>query len=76
MRNISILPRNNPKQLHVLLLFVCRLFWFKGFHKRCCHFYLCRNEDDITMKMTEIMFLNDVIQKHKATGAKMSMIMV
>lgn len=33
------------------------------------------NEDDITMKMTEIMFLNDVIQKHKATGAKMSMIM-
>lgn len=26
--------------------------------------------------MTEIMFLNDVIQKHKATGAKMSMIMV
>lgn len=28
------------------------------------------------MKMTEIMFLNDVIQKHKATGAKMSMIMV
>ncbi|XP_062605530.1 DNA-directed RNA polymerase III subunit RPC1-like, partial [Saccostrea cucullata] len=33
------------------------------------------NEDDITMKMTEIMFLNDVIQKHKATGAKISMIM-
>ncbi|KAK3090302.1 hypothetical protein FSP39_010768 [Pinctada imbricata] len=33
------------------------------------------NEDDITMKMTEILFLNDVIQKHKATGAKMSMIM-
>lgn len=40
------------------------------------HFFLFRNEDDITMKMTEIMFLNDVIQKHKATGAKMSMIMV
>lgn len=40
------------------------------------HFCLFRNEDDITMKMTEIMFLNDVIQKHKATGAKMSMIMV
>lgn len=39
-------------------------------------FCLFRNEDDITMKMTEIMFLNDVIQKHKATGAKMSMIMV
>ncbi|XP_071130930.1 DNA-directed RNA polymerase III subunit RPC1-like [Mytilus edulis] len=33
------------------------------------------NEDDITMKLTEILFLNDVIQKHKATGAKMSMIM-
>ncbi|KAJ8318173.1 hypothetical protein KUTeg_003264 [Tegillarca granosa] len=31
------------------------------------------NEDDITMKLTEIVFLNDVIQKHKATGAKMSM---
>ncbi|XP_021363401.1 DNA-directed RNA polymerase III subunit RPC1-like isoform X1 [Mizuhopecten yessoensis] len=33
------------------------------------------NEDDITMKLTEILFLNDVIQKHKATGAKMYMIM-
>jgi len=28
------------------------------------------------MKLTEIIFLNDVIQKHKATGAKMHMIMV
>ena len=36
----------------------------------------CRNEDDITMKLTEIIFLNDVIQKHRATGAKMQMIMV
>jgi len=35
-----------------------------------------RNEDDVTMKLTEIIFLNDVIQKHKATGAKMQMIMV
>ena len=34
------------------------------------------NEDDITMKLTEIIFLNDVIQKHRATGAKMQMIMV
>ncbi|XP_013420118.1 DNA-directed RNA polymerase III subunit RPC1 isoform X2 [Lingula anatina] len=33
------------------------------------------NEDDITMKITEIIFLNDVIQKHRATGAKMQMIM-
>ncbi|WAQ96885.1 RPC1-like protein [Mya arenaria] len=33
------------------------------------------NEDDVTMKLTEIIFLNDVIQKHKATGAKMQMIM-
>ncbi|XP_071108022.1 DNA-directed RNA polymerase III subunit RPC1-like [Haliotis cracherodii] len=33
------------------------------------------NEDDITMKLTEIIFLNDVIQKHRATGAKMQMIM-
>ena len=28
------------------------------------------------MKLTEIVFLNDVIQKHRATGAKMQMIMV
>lgn len=33
------------------------------------------NEDDVTMKLTEIIFLNDVIQKHRATGAKMQMIM-
>ena len=36
----------------------------------------CSNEDDITMKLTEILFLNDVIQKHKSTGAKVNMIMV
>lgn len=30
----------------------------------------------MTMKITEIIFLNDVIQKHKASGAKMQMIMV
>ena len=39
-----------------------------------CFFY--RNEDDITVKLTEIIFLNDVIQKHKVTNAKMEMIMV
>eukprot|EP00794_Sanderia_malayensis_P012251 gene12251-13513_t len=33
------------------------------------------NEDDITMKLTEIIFLNDVIQKHRSTGAKIQMIM-
>jgi len=33
------------------------------------------NEDDVTMKLTEIVFLNDVITKHRATGAKMHMIM-
>ncbi|KAK7113132.1 DNA-directed RNA polymerase III subunit RPC1-like [Littorina saxatilis] len=33
------------------------------------------NEDDITMKLTEIIFLNDVIQKHMASAAKMQMIM-
>lgn len=33
------------------------------------------NEDDVTMKLTEIIFLNNVIQKHRATGAKMQMIM-
>ncbi|XP_014677319.1 PREDICTED: DNA-directed RNA polymerase III subunit RPC1-like [Priapulus caudatus] len=32
------------------------------------------NEDDITMKLTEIIFLNDVIKKHRATGAKVQMI--
>lgn len=34
-----------------------------------------RNEDDITMKLTEIIFLNDVVKKHRATGAKMQMMM-
>ena len=33
------------------------------------------NEDDLTMKLTEIIFLNDVIQKHCITGAKSQMIM-
>ena len=38
--------------------------------------YHTRNEDDITMKLTEIIFLNDVIQKHIASAAKMHLIMV
>nr|XP_032834584.1 DNA-directed RNA polymerase III subunit RPC1 isoform X1 [Petromyzon marinus] len=33
------------------------------------------NEDDLTMKLTEILFLNDVIKKHRASGAKSQMIM-
>ncbi|CAK9300704.1 unnamed protein product [Gordionus sp. m RMFG-2023] len=33
------------------------------------------NEDDLTVKLTEIIFLNDVIKKHKITNAKMHMIM-
>ncbi|XP_038060034.1 DNA-directed RNA polymerase III subunit RPC1-like isoform X2 [Patiria miniata] len=33
------------------------------------------NEDDLTVKLTEIIFLNDVIRKHQQAGAKMSMIM-
>jgi len=32
------------------------------------------NEDDVTMKMTEIVFLNDVIMKHRQSGANSKMI--
>uniref|UniRef100_A0AAY5E8B7 DNA-directed RNA polymerase subunit n=1 Tax=Electrophorus electricus TaxID=8005 RepID=A0AAY5E8B7_ELEEL len=32
------------------------------------------NEDDLTMKLTEIIFLNDVIKKHRMSGAKTQMI--
>ncbi|CAB4015852.1 DNA-directed RNA polymerase III subunit RPC1 [Paramuricea clavata] len=32
------------------------------------------NEDDVTMKLTEIIFLNDVIRKHRSGGAKIQMI--
>ncbi|XP_046382382.1 DNA-directed RNA polymerase III subunit RPC1 [Ischnura elegans] len=32
------------------------------------------NEDDLTMKLTEIVFLNDVIVKHRQSGAKVQMI--
>jgi DNA-directed RNA polymerase III subunit RPC1 len=31
-------------------------------------------EDDITMKLTEIIFLNEAIRKHKKEGAKMRML--
>ena len=30
----------------------------------------------MTMKLTEIIFLNDVIQRHRSVGAKVQMIMV
>lgn len=29
------------------------------------------NEDDLTMKLTEIMLINDIIKKHKRDGAPM-----
>ena len=32
-------------------------------------------EDDLTMKLTEIVFLNDVIMKHRESGAKIQMIL-
>ncbi|XP_040568151.1 DNA-directed RNA polymerase III subunit RPC1 [Lepeophtheirus salmonis] len=32
------------------------------------------NEDDVTMKLTEIVFLNDVIMKHRLSGATAKMI--
>lgn len=31
------------------------------------------NEDDLTMKQTEIIFINDVIKKHKLSGASVKM---
>jgi DNA-directed RNA polymerase III subunit RPC1 len=34
------------------------------------------NEDDVTMKITEIVFLNDVIVKHRQSGATVKMIQV
>jgi len=37
-----------------------------------CH----STEDDVTMKLSEIVFLNDVIQKHRSTGAPVEMYMV
>lgn len=29
-----------------------------------------RNEDDLTLKLSEVLFINDVIVKHKQSGAK------
>lgn len=33
-----------------------------------------RNEDDLTMKLSEIVFINDVIGKHRLSGAKAQMV--
>jgi DNA-directed RNA polymerase III subunit RPC1 len=33
------------------------------------------NEDDLTMKLTEIIFMNDVISKHRVSNAKSQMIL-
>lgn len=35
---------------------------------------LYRNEDDLTMKLSEVVFINDVIMKHRQSGAKVQMI--
>lgn len=36
------------------------------------YFYFS-NEDDLTMKQSEIIFINDVIKKHKQSGASVNM---
>ena len=38
--------------------------------------FLGTNEDDVTMKITEIVFLNDVIVKHRESGVSMKMLQV
>ena len=35
---------------------------------------LYRNEDDLTMKLSKVVFVNDVIMKHRQSGAKVQMI--
>ena len=61
---------------HVPVLSVFLISLFKNYFWHCNFFYLFSNEDDLTMKLTEIIFLNDVISKHRDTGAKILMIMV
>ena len=57
-------------QRHMVCV-LCRLV-------QCALLFLvpCSTEDDLTVKLTEIIMLNDVIQKHRATGAKMQLVMV
>lgn len=37
-------------------------------------YYDFRNEDDLTMKQSEIILINDVIQKHMSSGGKIELI--
>lgn len=38
------------------------------------HFFLFyRNEDDLTMRQSEIIFINDVIKKNRLSGAPINM---
>jgi DNA-directed RNA polymerase III subunit RPC1 len=36
-------------------------------------YFFLRNEDDLTMRQSEIIFINDVIKKHKLSGASVNM---
>lgn len=36
-------------------------------------YFMISNEDDLTMKQSEIIFINDVIKKHKLSGASVNM---
>ena len=36
--------------------------------------YIFRTEDDLTMKQSEILLINDVISKHMNTGGKIELI--
>ena len=49
--------------------------WYNS-NSSFCYTHLISTEDDITMKLSEIIFFNDVIQRHRATGAKVQMILV
>ena len=66
----------NNEEVILTLLAVKKSYSLSDYHVLMPQLYHYRNEDDVTMKLTEIIFLNDVIQKHRATGAKMQMIMV
>ena len=61
--------------LCVLCVLCVLLFCMLGLFN-CLLVMFHSTEDDVTMKLSEIVFLNDVIQRHRATGAKVQMIMV
>lgn len=50
------------------------ILYFLFFLKNNYFLPVIRNEDDLTMKLSEIVFINDVIMKHKLSGAKAQMI--